>query len=182
MKKARASRRYALALMGVAEEQNAVDRIASDLELIDSTLRVSRELRHLIASPVVNPSKKKGAIHAIFGERIGGETRVFIDLLVDKERASLLPEIAEQFARLRDDKEGIVNVDVTSAAELAPAQRQNLRANLERYTGKKVRVRVSLDGSLKGGLRVQIGDTVLDASVRRQLELLRLKFLEGATH
>ncbi len=179
MKRTRAARRYAMALMAVAEERNAVDRIAADIELIDATLRVSRDLKLLTVSPVVTPAKKKGAYHAVFADRVGGETMSFLDLLVSKEREALLPEIADQYSRLRDEREGIVRVDVTSAVELAVPQQQKLRERLEKYTGKKVRIRFELDGSLKGGLRVQIGDTVLDASVRRQLELLRAKFLEG---
>ena len=180
MKRTRAARRYAVALMAVAEERNAVDRIAADLELLDSTVRVSRDLRVLIASPVVSPARKKGAFRALFAERVSKETITFLELLVAKEREMLLPEIAEHYGRLRDEKEGIVTVDVTSAAELAPPQEQKLREKLEQYTGKKVRIRAAVDRSLKGGLRVQIGDTVLDASVRRQLELLRAKFLAGA--
>ncbi len=181
MKTSRAARRYAMALMAVAEEQKMVDRIAADLELIDATLRGSRELRLLVESPVVAPAKKKGALRAVFGERVTAVTITFLDLLVSKERERILPDIAADFGRLRDEKEGIVSVEVTSAVQLGLPQEQKLREKLEQFTGKKIRIRVTLDTALKGGLRVQIGDTVLDASIRRQLEMLRAKFLEGGT-
>ena len=90
-----------------------------------------------------------------------------------------LGEIIEEFEALRDEKYGIVNVDVTSAIEFTPSQRKDLADELERYTRKKVRVRIAVDKAIKGGLVVRIGDTVLDASVRRQLEILRERFLSG---
>ncbi len=68
---------------------------------------------------------------------------------------------------------------MTSAIEFTPSQRKDLADELERYTRKKVRVRIAVDKAIKGGLVVRIGDTVLDASVRRQLEILRERFLSG---
>jgi F-type H+-transporting ATPase subunit delta len=70
---------------------------------------------------------------------------------------------------------------VTSAIEFTPSQRKDLADELERYTRKKVRVRIAVDKAIKGGLVVRIGDTVLDASVRRQLEILRERFLSGGS-
>jgi F-type H+-transporting ATPase subunit delta len=103
----------------------------------------------------------------------------FIDLVVAKQREKHLPEIIEQFALLRDEKMGIVSIDVTSAVEFTPSQEKDLNNELERYTKKKVRVRLTVDRAIKAGLVVRIGDTVLDASMRRQLELLKARFLEG---
>ena len=74
---------------------------------------------------------------------------------------------------------GIVSIDVTSAVEFTPSQEKDLNNELERYTKKKVRVRLTVDRAIKAGLVVRIGDTVLDASMRRQLELLKARFLEG---
>ncbi len=181
MTKSRAARRYAMALMDVAAERHTVDAVAGDLETVEQTIRGSRELQLLIASPVVTPGKKKSVFHALFAERVGKDVLTFLDLLFVKHRENLLPAIVQQYASLRDERAGVVNVDVTTAAELAVPQQERLRAVLERYTGKTVRIRAAIDRSLKGGVRVQIGDTVLDASVRRQLELLRNAFLEGTS-
>ena len=103
----------------------------------------------------------------------------FIDLVVAKQREKHLPEIIEQFSLLRDEKMGIVSIDVTSAVEFTPSQEKDLGRELERYTKKKVRVRITVDRAIRAGLVVRIGDTVLDASMRRQLELLKARFLEG---
>jgi F-type H+-transporting ATPase subunit delta len=103
----------------------------------------------------------------------------FLELLVEKQREENLLGIIEQFLVLRDAKYGIVNVEVASAVEITTQQEKNLSEKLEHYTRKKVRIRFSLDNALQGGLVVRIGDTVLDASIKRQLELMREQFAGG---
>ena len=179
MKNMRVARRYAGALMEASEETKSIDSAAADLEIVRSILRESRELRLLALSPVVSPAKKAAVFRAIFGARIGKGTMDFIDLVIAKQREAHLEEIIEQFSLLRDEKMGIVSVDVTSAVEFTPSQHADLSNELERYTKKKVRIRMNVDSAIKAGLIVRIGDTVLDASMRRQLELLKARFLEG---
>jgi len=179
MKNMRVARRYAGALMEAAEESKSIDVTAADLEIVGAVLRESRELRLLTQSPVVSPAKKAAVFRAVFGSRIGKGTMDFIDLVVAKQREAHLGEIIEQFSLLRDEKMGIVSVDVTAAVEFTPSQHADLSGELERYTKKKVRIRMNVDSAIRAGLIVRIGDTVLDASMRRQLELLKARFLEG---
>jgi F-type H+-transporting ATPase subunit delta len=179
MKNLRVARRYAGALMDVAEAGKIIDRTAGDLETIASALRGSRELWLLTQSPVVSPVRKAAVFRAVFATRVGEGTMKFIDLVIAKQREKHLPEIVEQFSLLRDEKMGIVSVSVTSAIEFTPSQEKDLGSELERYTKKKVRIRITVDRAIKAGLVVRIGDTVLDASMRRQLELLKARFLEG---
>ena len=179
MKNPRVARRYAAALMTAAEQQKNIDGTAADLDLVGRLLRESRDLRRLIASPIVSPARKRAVFKEVLGTRIGNETLRFIDLLITKGREGVLPEIIQQFELERDEKYGIVNVDVRSAVEFTEPQEKSLQAQLEKHTKKKVRVRFALDKSIQGGLVVKIGDTVLDASVRHQLELLRERFISG---
>lgn len=180
MKNPRVARRYAVGLMAVAAEARSVDRTADDLALIGRTLEGARDLRSLVASPVVRASRKAAAFRALFDPRIAPSTLAFLDLLTAKGREALLAEVVEQFQALRDERLGVVTVDVAAAVELTPAQRNEMTARLERHTGKKVRLRVTLDPAVRGGLVVKIGDTVLDGSLRRQLELLRGRLAAGA--
>jgi F-type H+-transporting ATPase subunit delta len=179
MKNSRVAKRYAQALMMTADAPDAIDEIAGDLEQIKKVFNFSRELRRLLDSPIVAAEKKMDILRELFAARVGKTTLSFLALLIEKQREGLLLDVAEQYLALRDLKYGIVNVDVASAVEMTPQQEKNLSEKLEHYTKKKVRVRFSLDKALKGGLRVKIGDTVLDASVRRQLELVREQFLHG---
>lgn len=177
MKNLRVARRYAAALMAAAETDSTIDRTAKDLEAIAAVMASSADLRRMVTSPVVSSAKKRAVFGEIFGSRIAEGTMGFIELLIRKQREFHLIDIIEQFGVLRDDKFGIVTVDVTSAVALSAAEEKDLHARLERFTGKKVRVRVAVDAAIRGGLIVRIGDTVRDASVTRQLELLRERFL-----
>jgi F-type H+-transporting ATPase subunit delta len=179
MKNLRVARRYARGLMAAAEDGKTVDRIARDLELIGQVLRDSRELRMLLASPVIAPGKKTSVFRELFERHVSPGTITFLSLLTAKNREDILPEIIEQFRVLHDELLGIITVEVTAAVELTPPQHQQLRAELERTTRKSVRVRFALDNRMRGGLVVRIGDTVLDASIRRQLELLRERLVAG---
>lgn len=179
MKNIRVARRYAQALMMTADSPKAIDQITADLEVIKSALDISRDLRRLITSPIVSAGKKLAVLREVFEKRIGATTMSFIELLTEKQREGILPEVIEQYKALRDTKYGIINVDVSSAVEISSQQEKNLSEKLEHYTKKKVRVRFSLDTALRGGIVVKIGDTVLDSSIKRQLELLREQFIHG---
>jgi F-type H+-transporting ATPase subunit delta len=168
-------------LIGSAASEKSVDALWRDLDLIRGTLASSRELRLLVASPVVKPGKKGDIFSALFGKTIGRETQAFLDLLLEKQREEHLPAIITEFNALCDLRRGIVNVHVISAAEISPAQKNVLQNELGRITGKEIRLSTAVDATLRGGLVVRIGDTVLDASIRRQLEILRERFLAGGT-
>ena len=179
MKNLRVANRYAAALMTAAGGDTAVERTAKDLDTIAAVMSSSPDFRRMVVSPVVSPAKKTAVFREIFGARVSEGTMDFLAMVIHKHREPHLAEIIEQFGVLRDDRLGIVTVEVTSAMALTAAEEKDLLARLERYTKKKVRVRVAVDAAIKGGLVVRIGDTVLDASIRRQLELLRERFLNA---
>ncbi len=179
MKNLRVARRYAMALLTGAEEQGSLDAVSVDIGVIDRILLASREFHLFLSSPVISAPKKSAVFEDLLGSRVSRITLSFILLLVQKGREGLLPEIVEQFMAIRDGRLGIVDVRVTSAVEFAGTQQNLLQEQLERYTKKTVRMHIALDQSLKGGLVIQIGDTVLDASVRHQLEMLKSRFLAG---
>jgi F-type H+-transporting ATPase subunit delta len=170
-----------MALMSVAEETDTVHNIAEDLAMIGELFRVSREFRMLVVSPVISVERKLGVFRELFGTRVGTHTLMFINLMTLKHREDLLPELVEQFNALRDEKLGIINVAVKSATGLSSSQERELESHLEKYTRKKIRLHTSLDKEIKGGLVLRVGDTVLDASVKRQLEILRDRFVYGTT-
>lgn len=179
MKNTRVARRYAKGLMAVAEESKTLDRISTDLDLIHQILKDSREFRLLLSSPIISAEKKKSVLSELLGSRVSQGTMTLLNLLTAKGREALLGDLVEEFHALRDERLGIINVDVKTAVEFTPPQEKSLQDQLEQYTQKKVRVRFSVDKAIRGGLVVQIGDTVLDASIKRQLELLRERLAEG---
>jgi F-type H+-transporting ATPase subunit delta len=179
MRNTRVARRYALALMTAAEGQKALENVSADIDVIGTMTKGSRDLRLLLRSPVISIPRKRTALHALLNGRVHPITLSFIELLTTKQREGILPEIAEQFSALRDERLGIVHVDVTSAVDLTPEQHTALTRALEQHTKKKVRVHAMLDPAIKGGLRIRIADTVVDATVAHKLERLHQRFILG---
>lgn len=179
MAQTRAAYRYALAILETAEEQKTLERVSKDFEEIEQLINSSRDFLLFLRSPVVNTQKKKTVFSNLFKKTLSELSFAFIMLLTTKNREGLLPLIIEQFYRLRDQRLGIENVSVRSAVKLTTEEEKKLVAHLERVTKKKVHLRHSLDKQFKGGLAVQIGDTVWDGSVAHQLEILRERFTKG---
>ena len=180
MRSTRVARRYAQALMNAATELRTLDATAADVQVIGDVVRSSREFRLFLSSPIVSIPRKKAVLHELFANRINPVTLSFVDLILKKQREAMLPEIVQQFGVLHDIARGIVDVDVTTAVALTDQQSRALQTELERHTGKSVRLNVLSDPSIRGGLVVRIGDTVLNASITHQLERLRERFVRGA--
>jgi F-type H+-transporting ATPase subunit delta len=179
MKNLRVARRYAAALMKAAEDAGTVQAVAADLDVIAMFLRDSREFRLLSESPIISEARKSAIFRDLFGSRLSADTLLFLLLLIRKGRESDISEIIVQFRVLMNDRMGIVDVQVTSAVALAGEQEKALQHQLENYTRKKVRMSIGVDTMLRGGLVIQIGDTVLNASVQHQLKRLRERFASG---
>ena len=162
--------RYAQALYQEAADARQVQ---DDVALMINALEGSRELRLCMASPVVPRTQKSSVIERLFGPRVHPLTHKFLQLLVSREREDLLPLILKQVQALSDQSKGIINVQAQVAELLdAPARTQLARA-LEDRLGQSVRLAVTQDESLIGGIILRIGDTVYDGSVRYQLSALR---------
>jgi F-type H+-transporting ATPase subunit delta len=168
--------------MGLAQEQQQLDRVVSDLELLQRTIRESKDFLVFLKSPVIKKEKKREILTTLFRQTISDLTLQFILLLCEKGREDILPQIIHQFFVLRDERLGIVGVDVRAAVELTPDQRNLLRERFEGITKKTVRLTFSLDKLLKGGFIARVGDTVFDGSIRHQLERMRAQFVEGTAH
>jgi F-type H+-transporting ATPase subunit delta len=103
--------------------------------------------------------------------------RNFLFVLSDRRRIATLAEILEAFELLLDERLGFTRAEISSAAELNQQHRDSLASRFEHLTGRKMRMRFSVDGGLLGGLVARIGSTVYDGSVRGQLEALGRRLL-----
>lgn len=171
--------RYASALIDLSFEENLLDKINMDLDLVMKTIKQSREIQLFLRSPVIKLNKKNEIITKIFQHKISSTSQKFISMVINRGRANLLEEIIDHFYKIRDRKLGIINVQVKTAVDFDKSQSEKLTRTLEEFTKKKVLINFSLDKSLIGGFVVQLEDTILDASLKRQLEILRTKFLQG---
>ncbi len=167
------STRYANALMKFAESKGLFSVMSTDIELISNTLAHSKKLRKTLSSPIISDDKKISILNAIFGKLVDSETFKFLKFILSKHRENILFHILKRFLELRNQKEGKINITITSAYDLLDEQKKAFVSKLELYTDKKVLANYQIDKKLIGGFLIKIGDRVIDASVRYQLELLR---------
>ncbi|MDA1029534.1 MAG: ATP synthase F1 subunit delta [Bacteroidetes bacterium] len=174
------SRRYAQALDEQAEAAGKSANVAADMSLISEGLAVSRELSGLFDSPVVSREKKADVFRALFSERLDSITLRFLELLVEKRREGLFPEIVKAYQERRDRQSGVVSVSARTALPLTGDDEKRLIGSLEKLTGSNVRLETKIDASILGGIVIRIGDTVYDASVVNQLASLRERLGTGS--
>lgn len=174
-----ASRRYASALLSAAEEGNFLEEATETLNNIKEVLDHSRDLTHALKSPLINGDQKTHILEAIFKDIAGQKVMIFLKLLAHKKRAGQLPEIITEYHKLVDEKNGVINVDVQSAVKLSEDQAKELVNKLAGYTGKKIRAKMALREDLLGGVTIKIGDTILDGSVRHQLQMMKKTLVSG---
>jgi len=103
---------------------------------------------------------------------LSAEANNFIQLLIEYDRLMLLPEIFAQFETLKNEREGVVDARITTAFALEGAQLAGLVADLEKRFKRKINAQVSIDRDLIGGVRVVVGDEVIDGSVRGKLDAM----------
>ncbi len=174
------SRRYAKALDEQAQSAGKSEHVSADMSLISDGLKVSRELAGLFSSPVVSREKKADVFRALFGERIDSLTLRFLELLVEKRREGLFPEVVKAYRELRDRQSGVVGVSARTALPLSDDDEKRLIVSLEKLTGSKIRLEKKVDTSILGGIVIRVGDTVYDASVVNQLASLRERLETGS--
>jgi len=171
--------RYATSLLETSLEKNNLEVVTSDIQLLVQTLEQSKELKRMLHSSVVRPEIKLNILKEIFEKKIYKDSMNFIEFVISKNRESLLSSIGKRFLELRDDHLGIANVFVTSVTEFSNDQKNLLQTRLEKILNKRVRLNFKTDLNLIGGFIAKVNDTLYDASIRHQLELLKKQFLTG---
>lgn len=173
------SNRYATALLELAEEKKSLEEIAVDVELVKNTLLGSKQIQLMLLNPVIKSEKKHQILTEIFKGRVSDEILDFILFILKKNREDLLTMIIKRFLELRDERLGIVDAKVLSTIGFSDEQKKKLQQRLEEVIKKKIRITFKEDKNLIGGFIIKVNDTVFDASIKHQLELLKENFLKG---
>ncbi len=165
------ARPYAQAAFKLADGANSLSKWS---EMLGSLAQVSEDerVRTAVADPNMPDAKVAGLFIAILSGRLTGEAENFVRVLAENGRLNLLPEIRAQFEARKNEREGVVEAEVQSAFELNAAQVADLVQRLEKKTGRKVRTQVLINKDLIGGIRIVLGDKVIDGSARAQLGAL----------
>ena len=164
-----APRRYAEALLQRAVTEKAVPAYRQSLDRLSSGL--GPDVIRLLRDPRVPMARRRAALDAASKDEPTA-VRAILDLLLQRDRIALVPRIALAFGDLVDRREGVAKAKITTSVGLDDAQRGDLVERLERSSGMKIRATFTVDPSLIGGAKVQVGDRLIDASLRNQLNQL----------
>jgi F-type H+-transporting ATPase subunit delta len=173
------ARVYADALFGVAKEKGKLDVIREQLGQFADALADNRQLQLFFFSPYFSSAEKEdGLAKAVSGAE--PELANFLNLLLEKHRMPVLFRIRKQFDSLWAKENKRLGVTVTSAVELDPEVARKIGAEIEEQTGEVVELESHVDPEILGGLVVQVGNMVLDTSIRNRLEKLRKSVARAA--
>jgi F-type H+-transporting ATPase subunit delta len=165
------ARPYAEAAYRLADESGKLSDW-SDMLANLAKLAADEGIQQAMSDPNLPSAKLAGMFIAVLAGSLSGGGENLVRVLAENRRLEVLPEIAAQFEALKNAREGTVEAEITSAFPLDQAQLQALVGRLETKTGKRVKPRVAIDAELLAGVRVVIGDKVIDGSARAQLTAL----------
>jgi F-type H+-transporting ATPase subunit delta len=165
------ARPYAEAVYSLAGEQQSMAAWSEALSWLAAMVKTPG-VADVITHPKHTAQEVEALLLDVLAERSNDEVKNFIGALIENGRLLLLPEIAEQFELLKAEAEGVLDAVAESAFPMSDVQKSELTDSLSRKYGKTVRLDVRVDSDLIGGVRVLIGDDVIDASVRGKLHAM----------
>jgi len=174
------ARRYAKALADIAVKNGSLVNYQGELAEISALVRSNPDLSRLAFYPLLAPARKAAAFDAILEQgKISPMIRKFFTVVAKAARLNLVLEIIECYDELVDEHTGVVEARVRSSQALTVPQTKALADSLAQRTGKTIRLRWQPDAAILGGVKVQVGSTVYDASLQGQLRLLKAKLLSA---
>jgi F-type H+-transporting ATPase subunit delta len=174
------SKRYAKALLGIGQEDGKYEAYGTSLRDFADFCGANDAFFRLVANQIFSVEERKRVLNLV----LGGSgfpliVQNFLRLLLDKNRIGAIKEISEHYGKLTDDLTGITRAQVMTAWPMKDHAVLKIKKALEGFSAGEVKIEVKDDSSLIGGIVVQIGDLVLDGSVRAQLEGLKESLKRG---
>ncbi len=168
--------RYAKSLLDLSKEQGNLDTVKTDIDGIIALLKSNTELQAVLKNPIINTDKKIDVLKAILEGKVNPLIIAFFQILVNKGRAAIILEIAQEFVREYNVVNGIVKATVTSASPLSAENIAVLESKIASELNAKVLLTNLVDASLIGGFVVRVGDRQVDASIAGKLNKLEKHF------
>jgi F-type H+-transporting ATPase subunit delta len=165
------ARPYAEAAFRLADDKGALAEWSGMLAALAAVAADDR-VRAAVADPKLSDAQTAGVFISILAGKLNGDAENFVRVLAENRRLDLLPEINAQYDLLKNEREGVIEAAVFTAFELSEGQATDLVQRLEKKTGRRIKPRFEVDSSLIAGVKVVLGDKVIDASARAQLGAL----------
>ena len=170
---ARQVKKLSRALLEAAGQNESTEELVSRAELLQGLFRADRTFRHLMVTRRVDPEIKMQALRNAFGGSLGSLEYEFLAHLLRDHNGAQLHAVIEAVLRQAASQSTVLTLSVTSAVELPALQISEMGASLEKKTGHKVRVTGTVDPAVLGGVKLRLGNTLVDGTVARRLELVR---------
>ena len=165
------ARPYAQAIFRLARENKALAAWSNRLQRLVAIAQ-DPQMTKVVGNPKFSAGQVADLFVSLSGEPDSQELASFVGVLAENERLDVLMQIQEIYEQLKGEDEGVKDALVTSAYPLDDVQLKNLMSQLETHFGSKLQPRVELDVALIGGVKVAVGDQILDASVRGKLDAM----------
>jgi F-type H+-transporting ATPase subunit delta len=174
------ARRYAKALLLIGKEDGRAETYREELDGVSRLIDREKALNQAVTNPLYDAAGRRKVLEAVI-EKLGLSQimSAFLLLLFDKGRIGYLININEFYQKLVDELQGVARASLVSATELSSETIEKIRANLSKKTGKDIILEVEQNPNLIGGIVTQIGDLVLDGSIRTQLINMRESLKRG---
>jgi len=163
------SKRYADALFQLAKEKGNIEQITEDLRVARQVFQENKQLNAFLTHPQVNENDKKQFLTTVF---VNAETDVLntLKILAERKRITIIPEVTDEFIHLVNEEKGIAEATVYSVRELNKEEKQKLEKSFANRMNKQaIRVKNEVDPQILGGIKIRIGNTIYDGSVRGKL-------------
>ena len=164
---------YANALFEVAQVEGSLDTVQDELFKLAQALKTSDELRNTLTDDAIPVERRQGIVETLLGGEASPVTASLVSFVVGSGRGRQLPDIIDRLVARAAEAKNKVVAEVRTTVPLTDDQKARLADALGKATGKSVEVKSIIDPSILGGIVSQVGDTVIDGSVRHRLEQLR---------
>ena len=169
---------YARSLFEVASEQDKLDLVREQLSEFADAVSENRELQIFLFSPYFSTEEKADGLDRALTD-VDPVVENFLKLLIEKHRMPVIFRIRAEYDQLWEEENKLLPVEITSAVELPEATVKQLGDRISEQTGRKVELSSQVEPGILGGIVVQVGNSVLDASIRNRLEQLRRQVAKG---
>ncbi len=170
------ARPYAEAVFRLADAGSALAAWSETLRALAQVV-AHPDMQECMAKYDLTATQLQGLFLSLAPRELSAEAKNFVHLLIENDRLALLPEIDALYEELKNEREGVVDAQISTAFELDAAQLASLVADLEKRFKRRINPQVSVERGLIGGVRVVIGDEVIDGSVRGKLDAMAVGLL-----
>lgn len=167
------ARRYAEAFFSIAQETNKIDDYQNELKSIVQSVQETEGLGEYLAHPMIPGKEKKEIVDKIYAQTVSAVTLNFLKMVIDKKREIYLDLIYTEYEAMADESRNMQKAELISAMPVSDDDLKILAENLSSATGKEVQLKLTVDPAIIGGVKIRIGDKIVDASVAKKLEMLK---------